>query len=337
MNPFEKHRSSVFVICSPFQALCTFATLRNLQIEDYEIIIMKGGIPARYEQLIAFVKRHSLHYEEIKTSPKCILLSYIKAILRKRSGYERLFIGDFRQPLFLRIGLCYVRDGASLVYLDDGAATVALLKDSYPISLKIRMTDFLNMMYKKMRGVDKEKNLYTIYDNIPNRKFNVKKNVLENVILEKCENKVNSGIYIVGAVVELMSKIFAMSCASFLEEMQEIIRSLKKDYPSERCYYIAHGRDDGTLTRPLCEKSDVAFIRPDMMVELYIAQLRECPKLIIGFNSSALYNIRQMMPQCKILNFLIHSNETNSFIKEHESIAEYYRESGIELVERVIE
>ena len=338
-NPFDKHIPSVFVICSPFQALCALAAIKNLEIANYTFFLIKGGASSRYRQLIEFVERHLLPYEEIVISTWFEKIwYYIKPLGCNKVGYRRLFVGDFRQHLFLRIGLCYVCDGSSVVYLDDGNATLALLSNMYRVSLKNKVVGGLNTLYLKVRRIERVLNVYSIYDDLKNPICNVEKNTIENVVGRKgTQERSTLGVYIVGPAYQAYCDFFQIPYDSFLKYLDNLLLSYKQKYPLEPFYFIAHGRDNGERTKTICDNNGVEFIRPPMMVELYMADLLTCPRLVVGFNSTALFNIKKMMPDCRVLNVLVTSKNEHVDIREHEFIADYYKRHGIEYVKYIVD
>ena len=134
MDPFALHIPSVFVLVSPFQVLCAIASIKNLQIEEYKIIIMRGNVHRDF-QLVEILNQFGLPYIiQGKLSKTDKIRLFFKPLKRVDNDYKRLFIGDYRQHYALKIGLCNVSCKSDIVYLDDGNITISLLKGTNRIT-----------------------------------------------------------------------------------------------------------------------------------------------------------------------------------------------------------
>lgn len=335
-DPFSKYIPSVFVICSPFQALCAIAAIRNLEISDYKIILMLGNQQRDY-QLLRLLEFYSVEYEKLVLSNFFRRLKYyLPPLISKKSDYKRLFVGDFRQHLFVRVGMCYVSNYSSIVYLDDGVASLPLLNGLTHLTTKMRLFQKLNYAYMALHHINREFNLYTIYDGITNSNYNIRINNFESVfncISEQSENQ--RGIYVIGTVLEAYCAGAMITKEQVLSELKVVLNELTINNKDE-IKYVAHGRDNGELTRPLCEELNIDFIRPDMTIEMYLLVNRLLPRLIVGFNSTALYNLKKMLPTSTVRNILFLPKKRNNLCIEREYIAEYFERNNIETEERIV-
>lgn len=336
MNPFALSTPSVFVITSPFQAMCCRAAIKNLQIKDYKIIFSLGGTD-RNKQTKRFLETYSMQYDILNIHGKFQQLSYyFYALYPRRSKYKRLFIGDFRQHLFIKVGLTLVSDGSPIVCLDDGNITVSLLNNTFRSTPKLQCIELMNSLYKKIRRIEPKKNLYTIYSDISNEKFNIKENNLAGVLTNKPKYDIKSGIYVIGTYLEIYCSDLKITRNDLLAGIESVFVELKEKYSSQQIIYIPHGRDNGQFTKPLCDKFGIDFQRPEMMVELHIAEKQEYPFLIVGFNSSALYNLKKMMPECSVNNILILPQRENPAVLENRSVSKYYQSNDIPCREIIV-
>lgn len=336
MNPFTIHTPSVFIITSPFQALCCLAAIRNFEIDEYEIIFIPASSTIRNSQTINFFKKNNILYRIVNPKIRNRFPYFIKALIPKRNKYKRLFIGDFRNFGALYLGLGIVSKGSGIVYLDDGNITISLLEGTYKHKKGKAFTINMKIAYmlSHLHSVLLFKNMYTIYDKIPNPNYRIFENDL-TVILDKRDCKRISGVYIIGTVIDVYCEHLGISNEVFVDNMDYYLRRLKEEYPSEDIIYVAHGRDDGTYSLPLCGKYGIKFVRPELIIELYMLEIPAIPRLITGFNSSALLNLKKMIRGCDIRNYLIISNTPTSQTDRYLSVAEYYEKNEI-LTEKII-
>ena len=330
MEPFKSYTPSVFIITSPFQALCSIAAIKNLKIDDYLIIFIAASSEARNEQTINFLKRYEASYKIISPNLMCRLPYFVKAIIPKNTKYKRLFIGDFRNYGALYLGLGFVSKNSDVVYLDDGNISISLLEGTYhkKNGKAIKVNECLTSILASWQKVIPQMNLYTIYGNIFNPNFNVAENDL-SVVLKNVDNVQTTGVFVIGTVIETYCEHLGLSTDSFTEKMDLLFKKLSGKYPNEEITYIAHGRDDGSMSIPICQKNGIRFLRPELVVELFMLGISNIPRLIMGFNSSALYNLKKMMPSCEVRNVLIISNRQTSQTDRYRSVASYYVKNDI--------
>lgn len=195
----------------------------------------------------------------------------------------------------------------------------------------------MNTFYKRVRSINQKMNLYTIYSGIPNEKFNIKENSLSGVIANNHTSQTKSDIYIIGTYIDIYCSDLKISKENLLAGIESVLVDIKERNASQNIIYVPHGRDNGQDTQPLCERHGIGFERPNLMVELYIAEKKETPFQIIGFNSSALYNLKKMMPDCDIRNILILPRKENPGVTENKSVARFYHSIGIPSEEIIVD
>ena len=108
---------------------------------------------------------------------------------------------------------------------------------------------------------------------------------------------------------------------------------VKKENKGKDVCYISHGGDGFPNMFAICQENDVEFIRPDYTVELLLLGRSYAPEIVYGFNSSALFSIKKMMPDTIVKNFLL--NRPSKIVKDLIGIADYYQMYGIEKIEFV--
>lgn len=335
-NPFVKCIPSVFVVCSPFQALCAIAAIRQLEIKDYKMVTLlrKGNV--RNSQLIQLLNKEQIHYKSFTYTSR-IYLQFIKlfALKSKKQGYNRLFVGDFRDFAEHYIGFLYIQDDADVVYLDDGSSTIDILKGTYEDS-----NSALNKrMIKKIscrRNLEIHKNWMTIYSDISNPQYNIEELKFENVMNKSVSASRSSGIYIVGTYVDAYCKNLEIPEDVFVDKLGHLMETLHSQYPDEEIAFIPHGREYKDYGQRLCKKYNCIFIRPEIMIEQELMRHPNPPKIIYGYASTALYNLKKMFPDTRVVNIFFVPPKETPFYKKYISISEYFQQNGIEWVRELI-
>ncbi len=335
-DPFAPKIPSVFFIDSPFQAICAVASILQLQIEDFKIVVMLTNNSQRNSTILRFLEMRHLTYKTVHynhfTYKWYQLLCLIK---RPHAYYHRLFIGYFGAPFHHFAGCSMVADGADVIYLDDGVATLTLLNHE-------KITDITYFQEKpvikkmvKRRGFDLYHHILTIYGDISNPKYNIRSLSLD--LLNKSdkgqEKAVARGVYIVGTFSQSYCKQLCISEAEFAEKMDMLMANLRKKYGNEPMVFVPHRSDEGNYSKELCQKYDVEFRSVEMTVEIELQQQAYPPKVVVALTSSALYNLKKMFPQCEFINVLFTPGEHNKPYDDFLAISSYYEQNGIEMVQ----
>lgn len=330
-NPFEKKVPSVFSINTPFQALCAIAAIRQLEIEDYKFLVFFPPHEARNVQLRNILEKYNIKYETVKLFNSITGRWAVWSALRKhRTRFRRLFIGDFRAPLLYYMSLRFVSDGTDVVYLDDGNITISLLKDIINEPLDQITMDFLKKIEIK-REIYTNKNILTIYDNIDNPKYRVMPLNLSLIMRQQSINKAQ-GVYIVGTNLVRYCEPLNISADLYIKKLEELIAKLRIEYPEENVIFIPHGRDRSEYAQNICAKYGASFEPSEMTIELKLLNQQAPPKVVYGFTSSALYNIKKMFPRTRVVNVVYKCQDSNPYYQEIIMCSDYYSQNGIELM-----
>lgn len=330
---FLKGTPSVFVVSSPFQTLCAIATIRQLEIEDYQIIIVLYRNDVRNNQIVSILERYKIRYN-IRYRGGAWLYKYMMmtSIIQRHSHYKRLFVGDPRSYLLFFIGCRYVSDNSNVVCLDDGNITLCFLSDRNGNTQSHKRKWFLKLIYR-WRGLEFGNCFLTIYGDIPNRKYSIQTLYLSNVVKGlQLKNTTLKNIYIVGTYLESYCKPLNIDEGKFINKLGELMQYLRKNNPNDIIYYISHGREDKDYGERLCKYHGCFFIRPKMIVELELLSMANPPKAIYGYTSSALYNLKKMFPMAQVFNILFELKKENHYYRDYVVCSDYYKRNGIDLI-----
>lgn len=335
MNPFGSHRASVFVVTSPFQALCALAAINQLEIYDYKIFAVLPYKESRNQQLIRFLSEQHLDFVPVNTRNSFlrIKLLQLKALFMKNKSYTRLFVGDIRNMTELIIGCCNVSDGSDIIYLDDGNFSLSVLKG---------IVSFKNGKYydllTRVRKMGLHRNLLTIYHDIPSPNYIIEPLYLDNAF--KRNNALNEdakhGVYVVGTNIGLYCKSVGISEEQYIQKLDLLLQYLKNTYPEQRIVFIPHGRDKSLYASSLCEKYGLFFMPSSTMVELELTKQSAIPLAIYGYTSSALFNLKKLFPTTDVFNILYEAIPAGPAQQEYESWSSYYSGNGIKTIKEII-
>lgn len=325
MKPFEYHQPSVFVVRSPFQALCAVSAIHNMEISDYKFIVILSNF-RRDDQLLNFVKSQNINYVVYETKRFAYWFQLIKSLIKRKKGYSRLFVGDFRAYIQYWIGLQWVKDGADVVILDDGNITISLLQGSLGV-WRNKIQVLCMGIISTIRRIDPLKNVYTIYEGIDNPQFNISINKIEKI--QNKENGKRSKVYFIGTKKKQFCEYYGWNNdLFFISAIDGILNCIKNKYPTEEVVYIPHGDDVGEYLEELCKKNNIIIYRPSMMVELFLLD-NGYPLAVYGFMSSALFNIKKMFTNSEVYNIVFKSIMNEQAKLECGIISEYYQKNNI--------
>ena len=333
MNPFAKHTPSVFVAYTPFQVLCAVAAIRQLEIEDYIFLAKLPRGEVRNGQTKALLEKYHINYKQPFVFTRFSIWIYMRcAFIHRRNHYKRLFLGDTRDPDAFFIGYNYVSDNSSVVFLDDGNITINYLKDSVSEPMKERLREILDCI-KTRRIMDCGHNFLTIYGDIESSQNHLCQLDLRYVVDSmSTSNKQLKDVYIVGTNVARYCTPLEIPEDIYFAKLGELMQNLRQQYPDDTIYFIPHGREVLDYGQRLCEQYGCIYQRPKMMIELELLNMKNPPKAIYGYTSTALHTLKKLFPDTKVVNILFESSKDNPFYKDYLMCSEYYAKNGIEWV-----
>ena len=68
------------------------------------------------------------------------------------------------------------------------------------------------------------------------------------------------------------------------------------------------------------------------MIEMELLTHKYNPLAILGFTSSALYNLKKIFPETRVVNVLYERDDSNMAYQEYKMLSDYYLNNGVELV-----
>ena len=330
MQNFErrlKGQPAVFCLSgSPFQALCMIEAIQAFEITDYRVLLClsENELPRR-RHLIALLDRYHISYEIESVNFRITKLERLKALLPNRNKYKMAFIGDCNNELLIFKAFRYVSDGGTLVYLDDGIATIQFFNGMFQLSKKLR--PYYELM-SKIRRIDFDRYFYTVYEDLEDKKHIPIINKFNFLALQQKSKLHVRGIYIIGTCIKDYCDFECVPIKQFTETLHLLMQELKRQHPEEPIVYVPHGRE--TMMEELkkmCRNEGVELRCSEITVEMMLLEEKERPKAVYGFTSSALYNIKRIFPEIDAFNITFTGNTPKTNGKEITS--QYYAKFGI--------
>jgi hypothetical protein len=328
-RPFKNSTPSLFFINSPFQALCMLEAIYEYNIKDYKVYLVLYD-DVRNVQLKKLLEENNIHFEIIDGKKDRLWKYFTLLFSIKKTPYKRAYIGYYNTDSFFYYAIKYVSYNADVVYLDDGIATVSLLNGQYKRTLGGRFVFgiFRLAAYLKKISLD---NLYTIYSGISNDAYNIRICDFQRLKLMSKERK-HKDVVFIGTNSPLYSKANNITIEEYERGLDIYLGKIKRIHSNETIYYIPHGRDMSPIPSNLCAKHDIVFNKVDTTVELYILRQDNFPVAVYGLTSSALYNIKKMIPSCDVFNIDLSSILSTHNTTRMEKLIDYYSSIGIKTI-----
>ena len=322
---FNKKEPSIFVISTPFQALCACSAIKNLEIHDYLIIVVCSEYDPRKEQTFAVLDIFKFKFKKIEIYKHIFIYEMFSSGCFGKKSYSRAFVGDYHAPLLTMIAFKYLKINSIIVYLDDGSSSIGHLKGTSKLSLKSRFCTLLVFIMSYLRFVKINKIFYTIYFDIPTKKY-VGKNDIGSLLSTDVKN-VSNNAYFIGTNSTEYCSAFNISQEDYLNYLENALFYTKRQACNCNLFYIPHGKDKHLdIIIPVLNKCGVRILKLNECVEIYFVKTKIIPFVVSGFMSTALYTTKLLSPKTKILGFMTEES------KLYKNIAEYYKDHKIEIV-----
>ena len=311
---------------SPFQALCMIEAIHAFEIDDYFVLLClsENELP-RLTQLVSLLNKYHIAYEIDSVNFLITKTERLKALLPKRNKYKVAFIGDCNNELLIFKAFRYVSDGGTLIYLDDGIATIQFFHGMFQLSRKLR--PYYEVM-SKIRRIDFDRFFYTVYEGLKDNRHIPIINKFHFLALKQMSKSAIKGIYIIGTCIKDYCDFECIPIERFTETLRTLMHDLRTQHPEEPVVYVPHGRE--TMMEELkqmCHDEDVELRYSEITVEIMLLKEKERPKAVYGYTSSALYNIKRIFPETEVFNITFTGNAPKTNGKEITS--QYYEKFGI--------
>lgn len=327
---FAERVPSLFIIQTPFQAMCAINAIRQLKIDDYTLSLhLHKTTEKRNKQTIEIVEMYGLKYHITDLKP-ISTQNRLRLLFNNNGTYNRVFLGTHLYHDGYYYSLKEMRRGGNLVLLDDGVSTIKMLNNgSYYYRIKGRSLFYhtINRAIASIRGI-KLNNVFTVYKGISNPKWNISINDI-SYLRQSGLSTERKDVFFIGTNNSGFIRE-GVNENSFKENLYNCLKKVKEKYPHDNITYIPHGRDKSSFAKEYCGEIGIEYKPLDVNVEIYILSLGYIPKAIYGFTSSALYNVKMIFPESDVKNIVltILTDNTPSIL----NVSEYYEKQGVSTI-----
>lgn len=348
-NIFLKCVPTAFIVSSPLQLLCAIEAIHEFDISKYKIVLVLPQNGPRNQQLLSMADNYLLEYDKVYYN----IVSYNdyksgKGFFSKKSKeqYDRIFIGDYQQVELYYVAYKYSSPNCYLFYGDDGNDSISYFQnkslDPTPTRLNHRILYVLFGLGKREQGrldVKREmtekgltctSSFFTSFYNIKNNLFNIYPNnfrYLSSLNTKRTENIV----VIIGSILNYIPEINHISEKCAEEIFKRKFFEVKKKYPDTKVIYIPHGRDTSITIKELCLNFDIEYRKIPETIEGYLLKSDYYPIAIYGEGSTALYNLKLLYPNSKVVSWFFDKKFDNPKYIIEKRIADYYMSNGIDI------
>lgn len=313
--------NSLFIINSPFQALCAIEAVTYYKEEEPEFLVFDCNDSK--DKISSLLKSYG--YD-------CNILPFVGTrqlvySIRNINKRERVYIGDFFSYDQYLVGVLKSYLGASIIYLDDGASTLSLLPPvcrhrSTGLSARSLFYYILDSI-TWLKGL--KKSFFSLYDIGNYIKFKVEKNAF-STLRAADQTKVPGAVYIIGTNSSALN-FESISYGELLGKLSEYIRNV---FPNTEMYYCPHRRDTNDY-QDLIERLSYKIFQTDVSVEVDFVSKKVNPCFIVGFGSTALITLKTIYPACNVgsVHFSLSDEKENAIYR---TIEQYYRNHDIDII-----
>ena len=313
-------KRTLFIVNSPFQALCAVCTIKSKGLSTPFFYIINGA--GSFEKTKAVVQMYGYKYEVIMK--EWSLFSLMKHLKTKEKS-SNIFLGDYYSRLEYFIGVTLASYKACITYLDDGNSTLSMLP---PVSKKrfnlspgaVKWLLFIILSFAKRIKYS----FRSIYDIKGKIKLPVEENNLS--ILTVSDSKVLKDTFIIGT--DASNLVFkSIGYDDYLDRIMEEIKNLN-EYGN--ILYCPHRRDKDSHENILIS-NNVELFNTDFSVEVDFCIKNIYPKYIIGFGSTALVTLKSIYPMADVYTVAIEFEDEN-LNNTYRSIERYMEGMGIKVI-----
>lgn len=325
MDPFEKGVASVFIVGTPLQAICAIEAMHEFEISDYAFYVLKT---IRSIQIFPVLDKYSIQYKVVEPSKISVKKEILKSIFRLH-GYKRAFIGHFQNSIMLLLAMRTLCPKSSVVFIDDGTATLKLQYGFLGIGDNKRLSQILitSLCFRRISY----KNIFTFFNNTNASTLRYYKNSLK-LLKADFDSICCKDIFVLGTNFIQYEKDYEYPLDELLVHFKSMMAYLSSKYTDRKVFFVPHGSDDGRVTKQVCDTYSINFFKVDKTIELYFIENRIKPFLLLGFSSTALYILHKISPDIKMFNVIPHIDNESENTTIFNTLTEVFSSNGINQV-----
>ena len=310
---------------SPFQVMCMIEAINSFGITDYKVLLClsHSELPRR-KQVEELLNKNGIPFEIESIDFKITKNERLRALLPNKNRYKLAFIGDCNNELLIFKAFRYISDGGTLVYIDDGIATIQFFNGLCQLNNKLSV---YYSFISKIRSISFDKYFFTIYHDLSDNKHICIQNKFKYLSTNNTDRNSTGNIIILGTCTDDFCNMERIKVSEFLSAQKKLMAEVKNQYPEESIIFVPHGRDIYTETKQNCEELGITYMPTSICVETYLLECQFTPVAIYGYTSSALFNLNLLLPQSEIVNITFTGNTPMN--NRIDLTSEYYERHGI--------
>jgi len=336
----NQNKSALFIISSPFQAICAIEAVYEYKIDSPVFVILQGQqqkvnlTTSKILKKSGFDNRYELVYNSFIRLMKQASKDINNLGLNK-DEYSLIFLGNYFSPTqrVFSTNCCKNPKVTKFIYLDDGNSTV----EAFLWGLNTIRFQNSNSFFK----IGVSQLLFLIKGIYPNEFFSIfslKSKVYKTTpnSLSFLKNKINkkspSNIYILGSNLLNMGLV---SNVEYLKNLKKIIENIHRNFPDEKIYYCPHRGESKDFLQKIKSEFHLEIFRPDYTIEFDFVLKNIHPVAIYSFGSTASYTLKMLYPT--MYSYTIIPETNNKLInKSYREIIKYYQKQNIILLQQTL-
>lgn len=315
-----KKEQSLFIINSPFQAICALEALDVFSIEEPTFLILNDDNSRRQVTLLLKDNGKIVYFNHKDQGVKKL----IKMSMALKIKANQVFVGDYFSYSQYIIAILCASFKAKIYYLDDGNSTLDIFP---PVSTKRYNTknEYLGFLFFDVCFLLKrlKKKFFSIFD-IPGKEELMIKNNF-NRFKSSISDVHQEGVYIIGTAPAQLR----LEC-DYSSLLVKSIEFLRNRYPNEPLYYCPHRRDHNNYEDLFLSKKINVF-KTEISVEVDFYNKKILPFAVAGYGSTALLTLKMINPSAYVCSFSFNST-SDEINKSYALIEKYYSQYGIEVI-----
>ena len=296
------NQKALFVISSPFQAICALEAICEFNVHSYCFLIVLTSTNTRLDQIRYILDLRSVSYEIItlkKISYSNIVGTYRSISLKTSTRFEFIFLGDYFSLQHIFLSIISSRKKSKIIFLDDGLSTiVASKRNLYGCVYNIKRK--LLLLCLNVKNVN-YRTFFTIFKNGLVPKFNILHNNLDRLRSAAPSEQGKKIACIIGTPVEEYCLSYGVEVNQFFSSFRDIVNELNCD----DIIFSPHGRCTNVEIIRICEELNIEVKYSKVSVEFDYLQNGICPQIIIAFDSTVFYTLHAIFQQAQFLNIQI--------------------------------
>ena len=300
LRNMEKNIETLFIISSPFQAICAYEAISEFKIESYVFLVLLTPDDRRKEQIFFFLNTKKIAYEVIlleRISLRRLINSTYLIRKEIEIRFRRIFIGDYFDKRHLYTAVILSKPNSGITFLDDGASSLLVFLRKNPYGFAYKLKRGLLLFCLDIKRV-KHNTFFSLF-NIPTNKFRIIHNRLSMFRNDVMMPQFKIAC-IIGTYVDEYCASYGIEVEQFLSSFKDILVEFKAEY--DTIIFSPHGRCNNVETIEICEKLGVEVRYSKISVEYDYLCDKIYPQLIVAFDSTALYTLKSIFSDSKCIN-----------------------------------